>query len=56
MSLSLPPNQRLQVAGAEHPGLRPGAVRRWRTAERRIRDAQAFRLQLNRRGVRRQRA
>ena len=31
------PNQRLQLTGAQRPGLRPGAVCRWRTADRRIR-------------------
>ena len=46
------PNQRLQLAGADRSGLHPGADRRWRSAERRIRDVQAFRLQLNRKVVR----
>jgi hypothetical protein len=50
------PNQRLQLAGAARPGLRPGAVRRWRTADRRIRDARARRPQLNRKVVRPQRS
>ena len=42
------PNQRLQLAGAARPGLHPGAVRRWRTVDHRIRNVRAFRPQLNR--------